>query len=56
MTRTTPFDQNQSSVLESSLDALKNRDSIACIVAGLDPAMVASAKERAEARLKPKTS
>ena len=52
-----PLDHTNPKILEDSLYyALKNRDSIDCIVAGLDPAMVASAKERAEARLKPKTS
>lgn len=55
--RLKPLDHTDPKILEDSLyDALKNRDSIACIVAGLDPAMVASSKERAEARLKPKTS
>jgi len=52
-----PLDYTDPKILEDSLYyALKNRDPIACITAGLDPAMVASAKERAEARLKPKTS
>ena len=55
--RLKPLDHTDPKILEDSLYyALKNRDSIDCIVAGLDPAMVASAKERAEARLKPKTS
>jgi hypothetical protein len=47
-----PLDYSNPQVLEHALyDALKNNDPTACIIAGLDPALVESATAKAEARL-----
>ena len=50
---TLPYlDYSNPQVLEHALyDALKNNDPTACIIAGLDPALVESATAKAEARL-----
>ena len=46
------LDYSNPQVLEHALyDALKNNDPTACIIAGLDPALVESATAKAEARL-----
>ena len=47
-----PLDLSNPQVLEHELyDALKNNNPTACIIAGLDPALVKSATAKAEARL-----
>ena len=47
-----PLDLSNPQVLEHELyDALKNNNPTACIIAGLDPALVESATAKAEARL-----
>jgi hypothetical protein len=50
--RLEPLDYSNPQVLEHAIyDALKNNNPTACIVAGLDPALVESATAKAEARL-----